>query len=332
MTGKRSFGGIDVGKLCLAVIVAAVHTLTIESGVPLLNRAWTELQAYPVPFFFLAAGFFLGRRLQKPFSARENRAALTGYLRRMARMYALWSLAYFPFAFPGYLQSAGSAGKAFLDYACDALFFGSYGPFPVLWYLLAAVYAALLLLLLHALRSPDGGVLCAGLAFIVIYRFIQSHIWMSGVQAPALRFLQHAYLATFRSGRVFLGCVYVPIGVFLSRRMPPRPAAAAILALGFGGEVLRSGLPWLALPLRVTGTVGLFSLAASVQTPERRAFYVCRYMSTGIYFTHMLVWYVYCMAVRGALTRSPDAFFAALAVSALLSLGYAHIRLKKKHG
>ena len=228
MTGKRSFGGIDVGKLCLAAIVAAVHTLTIESGVPLLNRAWTELQAYPVPFFFLAAGFFLGRRLQQPFSARENRAVLTGYLRRMVRMYALWSLVYFPFAFPGYLQSAGSAGKAFLDYACDALFFGSYGPFPVLWYLLAAVYAALLLLLLHALRSPDGGVLCAGLAFIVIYRFIQSHIWMSGVQAPELRFLQHAYLATFRSGRVFLGCVYVPIGVFLSRRMPPRPAAAAV--------------------------------------------------------------------------------------------------------
>ena len=52
-------------------------------------------------------------------------------------------------------------------------------------------------------------------------------------------------------------------------------------------------------------------------------------MSTGIYFTHMLIWHAYSMLVYGALTFSTDAFLATLAGSAVLSLGYGVFRLSK---
>ena len=329
MAKKKQYGGIDILKLLMAVVVVAVHTLRFPTGLRLLDRVWPALNHYPVPVFFLAAGFLLGNRMKSPFSAPENRKILIDYFRRILRMYGIWSLIYFPLLLAMGRANGTPVLQTVVQYIRDGLFYGSHSPYPVLWYLLAVLYALLLLMLLHRWRSSAGWVLCTGLLFLFLCNGINAFLADEGIRQPWLLFVRYVYRGSFHTARIFYGCIYIPIGIFLAQHTVPLGAALAMLAAGFTGDLASLDLAWLNLPMCVLAAVGLFSAAASAHLPERKVFRLFRSMSTGIYFTHMLIWHAYSMLVYGALTFSTDAFLATLAGSAVLSLGYGVFRLSK---
>ena len=97
MVEKRQYNGLDVTKAVLAVLVALRHMIQIfypeESKWRLVIGAW--LSNLAVPVFFITAGFFLFRKVDRQ-QPEAGRRAVLQYCGRILRLYLLWSVLYLP--------------------------------------------------------------------------------------------------------------------------------------------------------------------------------------------------------------------------------------------
>lgn len=62
LLSKAKFNNVDFVKVCMAVMVVALHTVVYCSYAnDFFNRVGKALVDLAVPFFFIASGFFLWR-------------------------------------------------------------------------------------------------------------------------------------------------------------------------------------------------------------------------------------------------------------------------------
>ena len=65
LLSKANFNNVDIVKVCMAVMVVALHTVVYCSYAnDFFNRVGKALVDLAVPFFFIASGFFLGEKLR----------------------------------------------------------------------------------------------------------------------------------------------------------------------------------------------------------------------------------------------------------------------------
>lgn len=93
MEAKKNFVAVDIAKLLFAFGVVGLHT-----GVLLEKSYGFYLHALffrlGVPYFFVCAGFFLGRK-----TTQENKSnVLLNYIKKLLPMYLLWNLFYVPYS------------------------------------------------------------------------------------------------------------------------------------------------------------------------------------------------------------------------------------------
>ena len=130
---KREYAAIDIAKLICALLVVAIHTEPFASNF-WLDKGFGVLTRIPVPYFFMASGYFL-------FLADKEKtsfAKLKKYCLRILLLYAVWSVFYLPL-----LYSKCTATGVFNK----ALFFKSIfwlGTQGHLWYLIASIVAAIM--------------------------------------------------------------------------------------------------------------------------------------------------------------------------------------------
>lgn len=86
---------IDLFKLFFAIMVVAIHThafadFGLEQFVDL------NISGYAVPFFFIASGYFLRKKIMKSHGIQEYRVVLTKWIIKLGRLYFTWALVQFP--------------------------------------------------------------------------------------------------------------------------------------------------------------------------------------------------------------------------------------------
>lgn len=143
MVEKRQYNGLDVTKAVLAVLVAARHMIQIfypeESKWRLVIGAW--LSNLAVPVFFITAGFFLFRKVDRQ-QPEAGRRAVLQYCGRILRLYLLWSVLYLPIDYYNWIHGQErNVGAAVLKYI-QSFFFCS--TTVQLWYLPALLAACFL--------------------------------------------------------------------------------------------------------------------------------------------------------------------------------------------
>jgi peptidoglycan/LPS O-acetylase OafA/YrhL len=88
----------------MAFCVVALHTITLEqSKLIIINELYDSFVNMAVPFFFIASGFLLAKKLQLPLHKEENIDIIKKYLIRIVKLYLIWNIIYLLLAIIGFI-------------------------------------------------------------------------------------------------------------------------------------------------------------------------------------------------------------------------------------
>ena len=263
---RKVYKGVYVIKLIMAYVVVAIHT-TDWSLMGLTETA--------VPYFFIASGFFLFRKLGG--SREEDLTVIKQWILKILKLYLIWTAIYLPFTIVGYFKRGLSITTYILAFFRNLVFFGeNYLSWP-LWYLLALVWDGIMLYLMRWLRMPVWSMFLIGLALFTCEEFFDIH------QIP---FYTKFFLTT-RNG-LFLGLVFVTAGGLIyqnNRKVITRkglPVYFTLSALAFCGyQYNHLSL----LPL----AIGLFLISLNINVNVLTDRLACNIgsISKTIYLAHM---------------------------------------------
>ncbi|MFD0671343.1 acyltransferase [Cohnella sp. GCM10027633] len=211
-----NLNAIDAMRFVAVILVLCIHTDALKSIDETLNFGLVNVLArIAVPFFFMAAGYFLYDKISKhPKSVdRASSGHLMRYVKRIAGIYLFWSLVYFPYDFRGkYEVNDHRLWPSISDYIGN--FFLQGGHFH-LWYLPALIYATLLLygasrlFSLRTVVSISFGIYVVGLFGNSYYGFV------AGDASIANAYARYAELFGDTRNGLFFGFLYVSVGAFI---------------------------------------------------------------------------------------------------------------------
>jgi len=218
---KKNYNAIDLAKFISAILVVMIHVAPFgesnASTVVTLNFAVRKcLARTAVPFFFIASGFFLYRKTSfKKFDIGPT----LKYVKRLAGLYLIWSLIYFPLNLILFRRDSEGMVHAFLIYIRNFFFAGSYGH---LWYLTALIFAVLLISFLLSRGKNIKSIILASSIFYLIGLLDQS--WYGLIlplktAAPAVWKVLEAIIFCIVNTRdgLFDGFLFVSIGALFSQ-------------------------------------------------------------------------------------------------------------------
>ena len=271
---------LDIMKFVMAIVVVAIHTRPeISFNSAFIRQNFEVIYSLAVPFFFIASGFLLFRKVEFPLNADGSKRIL-GYLSRICRLYLLWTLIYLPLAIYGFWMEGIPPLKAAAVFLRNILLVGeNYMSWP-LWYLLAVIVAVGIIYSLLKLKVSKNGVLIIGVLMALVgvgLDYCHEHSLMS----PMTDIYFSLFLNT-RNG-IFVGFLYVALGMFCStlQRVPTKVVVLFFL-IGCVAE-------FMALPLANAFIVlAMFVATISLQIRTSTDTNKLRLMSSVIYFCHMI--------------------------------------------
>ena len=215
---KRRFYGVDIIKVLCAVMIVCLHTDVLSSFNPQINSLFVNcICRVAVPFFFVASGFFLFCKMSLD---NLNFLYIKKYLKRILKLYLLWSLVYFPFTALKMITSEKEAAlKIFLSWLKNMVFSAGYG---FLWYLPATIVAILIVTLLLKSGVKINGVLVIGFVLYCIGLCGQSYFGLVK-QIPHTKEFENVvktvydFIVTTRNG-VFEGVIFIALGAKISQQ------------------------------------------------------------------------------------------------------------------
>jgi len=179
---KYNYNGVDLFKFFFAfcVIACHIHPYGVEEYkiFSIYNFLDTILNA-AVPFFFIASGFFMARKLKSPISHKENMKVILGILKKYLVLYLVWTLIYLPITIYHYINSEASPLGIAFDFLNGMFFTGQHWYSWHLWYMCSLIWALILLYFGARFKISDWVIfLLASVLFI--FAFVYGHFLSSG--------------------------------------------------------------------------------------------------------------------------------------------------------
>lgn len=127
---------LDYAKFAASLLIICIHLHPFAS----INGDFSyffemTVCRIGVPFFFMVSGFFLYEKIQ-------DKKYISTYIRRLLKIYFIYSILYFPQNALRYCQSEDSLSMKLLSILRELLITGTYAH---LWYILAVIAAVVLL-------------------------------------------------------------------------------------------------------------------------------------------------------------------------------------------
>lgn len=279
LLSKAKFNNVDFAKVCMAVMVVALHTgVYCCFANDLFNQVGKALVDLAVPFFFIASGFFLWRKIADA-TLNEKVDRITKWGKHIFMLYCIWSLVYLPYAIYGFVRDDLSLFSSIALYVRNFIFVGeNFWSWP-LWYLLAMIVAAVIIFLLVKVGLKTYQI------FIVALLLATSGIVIDAIHAQGGLDGYFSVFKTTRNG-FFVGFPYIVMGMFIAEYgvISSKYWLATLFAIGFVLKVV--GAPYLSWIVNYL----LFALVIQMNIKARSGdFYRdLRLASVVIYFTHML--------------------------------------------
>lgn len=199
LSDKTEFFALDYFRLVFAVAVVSIHIPPFADVNNVLNYYLQQVLPHlAVPFFFLASGFFLHRKL-------NDFKKVKAYLLRLFALYLTYTVLYLPLIVYGYIEEKYTLIRSVLWFLRNFIFVGSVFH---LWYFVALMAAALLLyLFVRKLKLRDKHIVAIVLALYVIgtvmYTYIQPLRKSIDVPVSELATLDKQYLLLYLYSKVF---------------------------------------------------------------------------------------------------------------------------------
>lgn len=281
---------LDVMKFVMAIVVVAIHTRPELSFSSLIVRNFFEaVYSIAVPFFFMASGFLLFRKISLPLTD-EGKLRIKSYLKRMCKLYVLWTIVYFPLTVYGFYLDGISPLKAVAVFFRNFLLVGeNYMSWP-LWYLLALVVAVSIIYILLKLKVSKGWIVIISIMMALIG--VGLDYCKENSLMPQITDLYFTAFLKTRNG-FFVGFLYVALGMFFSKLEQISVFGPILLfVLGVVGMSMK-------LPLSnalIVCPIFIFSISYVGNKITQDTSVRFRLLSSIIYFTHMVFMAVFVIA------------------------------------
>lgn len=206
---KSEFPYVDLLKFLFALGVVLEHSFVgfIDGG---LYMFWNAcILRLAIPFFFVASGFFLGRKI---YNSGSGRYTWGGYYRRMIlKLIFFETIAVILNAF-FYLLNGMDFIKIILLAGRSVLFY----PWGALWYI-QAVLAAVLIIIPLARRNREWAAVAAGIVFYG-FALLCNRYYFIVAGSPMEKIVKvHNLLFVAPRNGVCYGMLFVAIGMLISK-------------------------------------------------------------------------------------------------------------------
>ncbi|WP_199118549.1 acyltransferase family protein [Pedobacter sp. ASV28] len=319
LTAKKDFKGIDITKFLLAILVVAGHTHPFKDiKNPIFNQLWNSILLLVVPYFFMAAGFCLFSKVYQKTDKTYQLTTLWFYLKRIVRLYVYWTIIFLPITIWRYATDKLIFEKDIILFIRGTFFFGeNYYSWP-LWFLLSMIYAIAFIYFLTFINQQVSTIF-----LISIFVFITAMLFNYLVTGES----ENKYLLTvgkdvkylFLTGRLFTGMFYLMVGGLISINKI-RPSGAMLFFLVIVGTIFQflkieiiSPLLFSLLPIT------LFYLTLNLKLEGLKNNLFLRKCSTVLYFTHMIVFFLYTLIFKEFTYFGWDAFLVSVIIPIMIT-------------
>lgn len=278
----KEYKVLDIMKFAMAIVVVAIHTrpeLSFKST--FIRELFEALYSIAVPFFFMASGFLLFRKIELPLN-KEGEVRIKSYLKRMCKLYLVWTIIYLPLTIYGFYLDGIPVLKAIAIFSRNFLLVGENFMSWPLWYLLALIVAVGIVYALLKVK--------VSVKWIVVFSVIMAIIGVSldyCKDNSLLHSITDIYFSIFLKTRngFFVGFLFVALGMLCSRF--ERVAFVSVPLLFISGilGIMHN------IPLSnafVVFALFVFLVSIKCEKIESRCSLSLRVMSSIIYFVHML--------------------------------------------
>lgn len=330
---EKQYNGIDVCKLVMAILVVAIHTnpmVACENGTIL--SVYNSLVSLAVPFFFIASGFFLGKKMTATIGDEENLKTIKSYLFRIIKLYLLWTIIYLPLTIYDYVVSGDSIAYCIALFVRGLFLIGEHYNSWILWYLLSTIYALTFIYFMCKMKVSRKILLLVSTIVLLIGFSLDSLVSYTGELAAFLSFIKKFVILSIDSGRIFRGVFFITIGVLFSKKEISLKLCYPICLIGFLLNIIFDG--FLGNVCLAISSIALFGIAMTIKGKKNKCFPIMRQCSTVIYFIHLYVWSFYYAIVYGKKTYGVDSFIIVSIVSLLIALCWTclkNINKNKQH-
>jgi serine/alanine racemase len=228
----KHYNCIDLIKFICALFVVSIHVSPFASYNSFINYGLKNYIArIAVPFFFVASGYFLFRKTS--YERFDKKIALT-YVRRIFRIYVIWTIIYFPWVLKNsILVDEIGIRHGFLNWMKHFFLTGS---FSHLWYLNATIIATLILIFCISKKIRIKTIMCIATVLYVVGLIPQTYsillnplcnikvVWMflDGLQRT---------IETTRNG-LFFGFLFMGIGMVFAYKPIVMKYRTAVVGFG----------------------------------------------------------------------------------------------------
>lgn len=213
---RKHYYAIDIAKFVSACLVICIHTGPLLDINTEANFVLVQIIArIAVPFFFIASGFFLYKKLDlnREWNDHSNINVLKHYVVRNAKIYIIWTILYLPFTYMILHAGDGITLTSIVRYIRDFFFTGSYYH---LWFLPSLIVSAVLSYFLIKKTSIKKALFISFTLYIVgmfgnVYPTLLEEI-------PVIDVIWKVYSSLFVTTRngLFFGLIFIVMGAYMS--------------------------------------------------------------------------------------------------------------------
>ena len=308
----KNINGIDFFKFIMAIIVVAIHTsplVFLENNFQ--KKIWQSVAHLAVPYFFIASGYtlFLNFQISKQREGMLKRIKM--YIKRIGVLYIVWTIIYIPFAIYDYHNNDVGFIYDFVLFIRGMVLIGDHFYSWPLWYLLSLFYSLLIIYYLLLKNKSIMYIFICSMIFFILSLIINQFLVVN-YQNGFLGKITYLFSYTFGSGRLFIGFLYVMIGVLL--------ASYNTEVNSNKGKVLFFALLVIAIYFQIYPTIfiskllfvlivtSIFKYSLSLKLNNDKLGYWFRKCSTVMYFTHMIFFFYYTLIFKSFVYYGYDAF------------------------
>ena len=212
LTSKKLYSGIDLFKIIASILVVLLHA--IETTDFIAKEVQFVFTRFAVPFFFMVSGFFFFKGLER---AEDSKAYFWKYEKNIIKLYVVWALIInLPFSIISYLQSYSDDNPIKIVLVLfRRLFIAGSGPY---WYLLAILFAAPILYLLHIKKKTKllGVLVVVCLLLGIAYSCFRGVLYEFNVINYVFKAFDFVYSWEFNF--IMYGIPFMGIGYFIAKK------------------------------------------------------------------------------------------------------------------
>lgn len=340
-TTRRQYEAIDLVKFVLSIFVVMAHIAPFGANEK-YQTITRIIQVYcsriPVPFFFIANGFFL---FQNTAPGEFHWQKAKGFVLKIFKLYVIWTLLHLPLNVYGILTDENGILHAALGYIRNVLFLACY---PQLWYLNAAMVGTLILsFFLHRKWKVRNILLLASFLYAI---GLLGQSWFGLIRPietafpplwTLLKLVQKMIYTT--SNGLFEGFLFITIGMVIAQKPVEMklPTAAAGLFVSY---VLLIAEIWFVNAYHLTrpadihiflapAGIFLFCTARAIRLKPNKIYLRLRQLSSLFFYMHMLIGDVLVLIFRYTagieIHNTGFKFALTMVVMFLVSMGIIHL-------